>query len=290
MRNTAALDGQRQGRTQEQSTRWRVGGIELEMLARGPVGSESKQPGESILLLHDVDYFNSIDYPFIELLAERRPLLAPSHPGFGASGLPDGFDSIDDLAYVYLDLLRELGPAHVIGCGFGGWIAAEVAVRCTHQIRSLVLVDALGIKMGDRTTSDIADVFVLSPTDLIKLSWHNTDRGNVEMALPVADHGFDEDALTVLLTNRRTAALIGWNPFMHNPKLLSRLRRIDCPCLVVWGASDGIVSPDYGRGFASAIPSARFQVVEEAGHYPYLEQPAAFVGVVEEFLAGVSRE
>jgi pimeloyl-ACP methyl ester carboxylesterase len=214
---------------------------------------------------------------------------SPWHPGFGSSSLPAHFDSVHDLAYVYLDLLREIGPAHVIGCGFGGWIAAEMAIRCDHDVRSLVLVDALGIKLSDRTTPDITDMFVVSQADLVKLSWHDAERGNTEMPLPMANRGFDEDALTMLLNNRRTAALVGWNPFMHDPKLRARLVRIERPCLVVWGGSDGIVSPAYGRGFAKAIPTARFELIEAAGHYPYLERPSTFLSVVEPFLAGAQR-
>jgi pimeloyl-ACP methyl ester carboxylesterase len=107
------------------------------------------------------------------------------------------------------------------------------------------------------------------------------------MPLPVAggSKGFDEDTLTRLLTSRRTAALLGWNPFMHTPKLRSRLRRIDSPTLVVWGESDRLVAPGYGRAFADAIPIARFALIQNAGHYPYLEQPADFVNTLEAFLS-----
>jgi pimeloyl-ACP methyl ester carboxylesterase len=249
------------------------------MFERGPAGA-----ADSVLLLHDLDYLNDVDYPFVEALARRWRVLAPSHPGFGGSSLPDDFDSIDDLTYVYLDLLRQAGPAHVMGLGFGGWIAAEIAVRSTHEIKTLVLVDALGIKVGDRTTPDIADMFVMSPRELIELSWHDVERGTREMPLPMPNGRFDEEQLSALLNNRRTAALVGWKPFMHDPKLRKRLARVDRPTLVVWGASDGIVSTSYGRAYAESIPGARFVSIDAAGHYPYLEQPHAFVGTVESFL------
>ena len=251
----------------------------FEVLTRGPV---SAQP---VVFLHDLDYLNSTDYPFIETLAERWRVICPSHPGFGGSPLPEGFDAIDDLAYFYLDFLREHGPAHVVGAGFGGWIAAEIAVRCTHHIRSLTLVDALGIKVGDRTTVDIKDLFVVSPRELLELCWHDTETGERQMALPTP--AYDEATLTQLLTNRQTAALVGWNPFMHNPKLRARLRRIDRPTLVLWGASDGLVTPTYGRAYAAAIPGAEFQELAAAGHYPYLEQPQAFVSAIETFLGTI---
>jgi pimeloyl-ACP methyl ester carboxylesterase len=255
-----------------------VGSTSLEVFSRGSEGAPT------LLFLHDLDYLNGVEYAFIEALAERWRMLAPSHPGFGGSALPEDFDSVGDLAYVYLDWLRDLGPVHLVGAGFGGWIAAEVAVRCSHNLKTLTLVDALGIKVSDRTTADIKDVFVLSPRELVEACWHAAERGEREMPLPVASKGFDEDTLTRLLTNRRTAALLGWNPFMYDPKLRSRLRYLDLPTLVVWGESDRLVMPDYGRAYANAIPGARFALIRAAGHYPYLEQPADFVSSLDKHL------
>jgi pimeloyl-ACP methyl ester carboxylesterase len=251
-----------------------VHGVELEVLRGGA--------GEQILLLHDIEYLNQARH-FLELLAEDFVVLVPSHPGFGTSDLPTGFDSVDDLAYFYLDLLEDIGPAHVIGLGFGGWIAAEMAVRCPHDLRSLVLVDAVGIKPSGRETVDIADTFVMDPREFIRQTWHDPAIGEQTMKLP----GFsqlDEVELTLLLRNRESGALYGWNPFMHDPKLLSRLHRIIVPTLVLWGESDRIVSADYGRSFASSIPGARFQTLEAAGHYPYLEQSERFVAAIAAFI------
>jgi pimeloyl-ACP methyl ester carboxylesterase len=256
-----------------------VGDVGLEVFSRG------SDMASRVLFLHDLDYLNGVDYPFVERLAERWQVVAPSHPGFGGSSLPEDFESVDDLAYVYLDWLGELGPVHLVGAGFGGWIAAEMAVRCSHNLRSLTLVDALGIKVGDRTTSDIKDMFVLSPRQVVEACWHDIELGERLMPLPVA--GIDEDTLTRLLSNRRTAALLGWNPFMHHPKLRARLRYLDLPTQVVWGESDRLVTPDYGRAYADAIPGARFSQIEDAGHYSYLERPAQFVQTLEAFLSQV---
>jgi pimeloyl-ACP methyl ester carboxylesterase len=254
----------------------RVGGVRLEAWRMGV--------GEPVLLLHDIDYRNG-PRPFMELLAKDFSVLAPSHPGFGASELPPLCDSVDDLAYVYLDFLRDHGPMSLIGMGFGGWIAAEMAVRCCHEIQRLVLVDAVGVKTAGREVAEIADTFVMDPRTLLPCTWHDAVLGEQHMDLPGLG-SMSETDLTIVLRNRQSAALFGWNPFMHDPKLYRRLYRITAPTLVVWGQSDRVVSPEYGRAFADAIPGARFETLEAAGHYPYLERPERFVELVSPFLQG----
>lgn len=247
-----------------------VSGMKLQVLSGGS--------GERLLVLHD--YESTTEWhPYLELLSGTFSVTAPSHPGFGSSQLPSDLDSVDDLAYLYLDFLRDGGPAHVLGLGFGGWLAAEMAVRATRDILSLTLVDAVGIKISDRETRDIADHFVMLPRDFLAVSWHDPEAGARIMRLPRLGE-LDEAELTQLLRNRQAAALFGWKPFMHNPKLLGRLRRIDVPTTLLWGASDRLVTPEYGQAFARAIPGAKLQVIPKTGHYPYLEQPERFVEAV----------
>jgi pimeloyl-ACP methyl ester carboxylesterase len=64
---------------------------------------------------------------------------------------------------------------------------------------------------------------------------------------------------------------------MADPALLGRLGSIDVPALVLWGEADRIVDVDYGRAFAAAIPGARFEVLERAGHVPQMEAPERLV-------------
>jgi len=72
---------------------------------------------------------------------------------------------------------------------------------------------------------------------------------------------------------------------MHNPKLKSRLHRIRIPTLLLWGEADRIVKPEYGRAFAAEIPGAQFALIENAGHFPHLEQPNAVAHRIFDFVA-----
>jgi len=137
-------------------------------------------------------------------------------------------------------------------------------------VEKLVLVDALGIKVSDRETPDILDVFNTHPDEVRRRSWHDPAR-----FAPDFDAMTDE-ALTIRARNWDALCLYGWHPYMHNPQLPRWLRRIAVPTLVLWGASDGIVKPSYGEAYAALIPGARFQPIAEAGHHPEIEQSAAF--------------
>jgi pimeloyl-ACP methyl ester carboxylesterase len=97
-----------------------VAGIELEIFERGR--------GEPLFYLHGGAGVGS-DIPFLELIAKERRVIAPSHPGFGRSSLPDWLDSVDDINHVYLELMDRLGLMRVdlVGFSIGGWIAAEIA-------------------------------------------------------------------------------------------------------------------------------------------------------------------
>jgi pimeloyl-ACP methyl ester carboxylesterase len=248
-----------------------VGGIELEVIRRGA--------GRSILLLHGMQ---NVDprMRFLDLLSRRAAIIAPSHPGFGHSARPADFDTVYDLVHLYLDVLETLPYERVtlVGLSFGGWLAAEIAVKCCHRVDRLVLVDAFGIKISDRETPDILDVFNTLPQEVQQRSWHDPGKWAPDF------NAMSDDELVVRARNWEALCLYGWHPYMYNPQLKRWLRRITVPTLVLWGASDGIVQPSYGRAYSALISSARFELIAEAGHHPEIEQPEAFVDRVAAFL------
>jgi pimeloyl-ACP methyl ester carboxylesterase len=260
-----------------------VGADRLEVLEGGN--------GAPLVILPD--QFGALRWEeYQEKLAEAFHLFVPAHPGFGHSTRPDWLDTVDDVAFCYQDWIAQLNeqlgePVHLMGLGLGGWIAAELAVRCSAGLQSLTLVDAVGIKVSDRETQDVANVFEMSAEALDRLLWANPDQHARRLPRP-QDPELDVDTRTVLFQNLETAALLTWRPYMHNPKLKYWLHRIAVPTLVLWGERDGVVSSAYGQAYAAAIPGARFTVLPEAGHLPYLERPDAFVGAVLQFLTAVS--
>ncbi len=248
-----------------------VGGVRLELFEFGS--------GKPILVLHEGQGF-SPDAAFVGGLAKSHRVIAPSHPGFGRSERPGDIDTVDDLAHLYLEFIHDFGlhEVTVLGFSLGGWIAAEVATRCSHDIGRLVLVDAVGIRPGEPTDRPILDIFGVPPEVLFQKTFAHPERHIPDFST------FGDDDFLTLARNREATAVYGWDPYMHNPKLQGRLARLRIPTLVVWGEDDGIVSVEYGRTLAGSVPDGRFVTIPDAGHLPHLEQPDVFVGVVEEFL------
>jgi pimeloyl-ACP methyl ester carboxylesterase len=240
-----------------------VNGVRVDMLDRGQ--------GRPVLFLHPGIGLDPAA-PVFERLAARTRVIAPTHPGFGASELPKGFDTVDDLAYHYLDLMDELDLRDVTlaGISLGGWIAAAIAVKSTARISKLVLANAVGIKVSGRETRDVADIFAITEKVFNELAYSDP-------SIAARDYKtMPDDAVRAVARNRESTARYAWSPYMHDPKLKGRLHRIRIPTLFLWGTADRIVSEQYGRAFSAAIPGARFETIANAGHFPHIEQPDEF--------------
>jgi len=256
------------------STTMKIAGIDLELFA-----TDGDKRDGAVLFLHSGQGYDPWQ-PFASQLAAKRRLVAPSHPGFGKSSLPDWLDSIDDIAHLYLELLDrlEIAQADVVGCSVGGWIAAEMATKVPQRFRRLVLVGPVGIKIGPADKLDIPDLFAMPQDAVDKLLYRDPGRMAADLKkLP------DEELATVF-RNRESFALLVWEPWMHNPKLKRRLHRVTAPALFVRGEGDGVVSDAYLQGYARLLPNARTQTIADAGHLPHLEQPQALHAAIAEFL------
>ena len=251
-------------------------GIDVDVVRKGK--------GQPLLMLHGGGG-PIAGMPFAAKLAEKFEIIAPTHPGFAGSKIPDHFTRVDDLAFLYLDLMDALDLKDVVLMGFsmGGWTAVEMATMTTQRLAKLILVDPVGVKVGGRYDRDIVDVFGLPAETVAKLMWHDPSR-----APSFGD--LTPEQQEIMAGNRTALGVYCWEPYMHNPKLPHRLHRIDVPTHFIWGASDGLVKVDYGRKYAALIKGATLSVIEKAGHSPQAEQPEAFVDAVLKAAGKVNSE
>lgn len=217
--------------------------------------------------------------PISEYLGRTRQVLTPTHPGWNGTPRPEGIDTIADLAGLYLGMLDERGLREVlvVGSSIGGWIAAEMAAQDRAGIvGGLILIDATGILVA---AEPIPDLFALDARQIAEYSYHDPERFHQDPAATPAAQ------LAVRQGNMVALRHFAGDPYMHDPSLFDRLAGVRIPALLLWGASDRIVTPGYGAAYARAFGDARLEIIDEAGHLPQLERPEATFARIEAYLA-----
>jgi pimeloyl-ACP methyl ester carboxylesterase len=209
-------------------------------------------------------------------------VIHPAHPGFESSeGLAE-IEDIHDLAFHTLDLLDALGVERtaVVGSSMGGWLAAELAVYAPERVTALVLADAAGLG------SPAVDMWAVKPPDLAEVLFADQEHWMAQLlrAIDLETEMPPAEILMPLLQSMEAGARIGWNPYMHDPKLADRLHRVRAPTLVVWGERDDFVPRAQGERYTELIPGARFELLTACGHLPVLEKPDDLARIVTAFL------
>ncbi|TIH30823.1 alpha/beta hydrolase [Subtercola vilae] len=221
--------------------------------------------------------------PIASHLAGTFDVIAPTHPGWNDTAPVDG-DTIQALAARYLDDLTSRGvrDALIVGSSIGGWIAAEIAIldaardKADRVIGQLVLIDTVG---ADVPGHPLRDVSALTPRQLAEFAWADPDRGFTDPAT------LTPERLATIRGNMTALALYAGGSHTNDPQLLARLAAVSLPTLVIWGDADRMVTVDYGRAVASAVPNSTFVIIENAGHLPHLEQPQSTFDALDEFVA-----
>ncbi len=233
--------------------------------------------GAPLLFLHGTD--GLADWPpILDTLAEKFDVIAPDHPGFGASDVPSTLDDISDLAYLYLDVIDalDLTGLHVVGHSLGGWIALEMAVRSTERLRSLTLISASGIHVKGVPKTDI---FMIDPEEQARLAYADAERGEAAAVRAAADKYQDQAVL-----NRIASARFGWQPRFFNPRLERWLHRVNVPTEIIWGDKDRIIPLAYAQALHRLMPRSTLTIIPDAGHLPHVERPADVAKAMHAFL------
>jgi pimeloyl-ACP methyl ester carboxylesterase len=216
---------------------------------------------------------------FYDALAEKYDVLVPHHPGYSKSERPDWLRSVRDIAILYRGLLShlKLKDAALVGLGFGGWIAAEMAIMAPADVSRLVLVGAMGIKPPQ---GDILDLAITGYIDYARAGFHDQaafDR--IYTAEPSVDQ------LEMWDICREMSFRIAWKPYMYSQTMPHLLGAARAPALIVWGDDDKVVPLSAGKVYAEALPNARLEIVKGSGHCVDMEQPEKLAKLVTDFIA-----
>ena len=223
------------------------------------------------------------DNPFLDDLARRYHVFAPEWPGYGDSTGEELLEDMLDFALHGWDLVDALGLSrpHLVGHSMGGMIAAEMACLAPRDLGKLVLVSPAGLWLD---AHPIPDIFAMLPHEIADALFSDPARG--AMLLTGGADLADMDALKdFYVATQRRLAMAGKILFpIPNRRLSKRLYRLTADTLVLWGAADKLIVPDYAAEWQALVPHARVETIAEAGHMLPYEQSEAFLSAVSRFL------
>lgn len=205
--------------------------------------------------------------------------------GHGLSDCPPGPYSIRDLGDDLINLLTylEIGQAILIGISVGGMVALDVAIRQPERVRALVLSDTAA-KIGTAAywkerIDAIQERGIDSVAEAILSRWFAP---GFSAQRPADYRGYRN-----MLTRMPVAGYTATCAALGDADLREQAATLQIKALVMCGAEDGATTPKLVRGLADALPGGRFEVIEEAGHLPCIEQPKAMAAKMDRFLTEI---
>ena len=233
--------------------------------------------GASLLVIHH-ETGDPGWLPFHEALAASHDVLAPTLPGWDGTPRGDWMRSPRDLAAVLQLLLDELAieRCSLVGLGFGGFLAAEMAAANQARLDGLVLVGAMGLQPED---GEIRDQFLEAHEDYVKSCFH--DAANFHALFGEAP---DTEQLIAWDANREMTARTAWKPFLYSQSLPHLLPSVRAPALVIQPEQDTVVPRACAEAYAQLLANAELAALPNAGHMAEAEQPEALAGLITGFL------
>jgi len=255
--------------------------------------------GPVVLLVHGIAGTSEQWAEVAPVLAEEFTVVAPDLLGHGQSAKPQGDYSLGAYAVSLRDLLVVLGHrrATVVGHSLGGGIAMQFAYEYPVFAERLVVVSSGGL---GREVHPLLRAATLPGAEIV-LPWLAHERvlgaggavGQVlarlglragpdiaEMARGYASLADAEARAAFLHTVRAVIDYTGQRVNAADRLYLTSL----LPTLIVWGRRDPLIPATHGEFAHGEMPGSRLEIFEEAGHFPHLDDPVRFAGVLRDFL------
>ena len=220
--------------------------------------------------------------PFLDELAAHRTVIVPSLPGF--PGGDKGHTVLDthlDWLLAVQELLEKAGlnGSDLAASTVGGSVAAEVAALWPDKVRRLALIAPWGLY---DEANPPADPWAQRADAIADLLCANGEHWTALKTAPEGANSIEWPIEQVRASE--AAARIFWP--LGNTRLERRLRLINAPTLLLWGAADRVLPQSYARRFAEGISGkAEVRVIEGAGHLAELDKPADVAQAILRFTA-----
>jgi pimeloyl-ACP methyl ester carboxylesterase len=204
----------------------------------------------------------------LDQLAKSFKLYAPIVPGFDGTTAHSSVDSMKGLAALVGEFVEKIvgGPCDVIGCSFGGYLAAWLAAERPALVDHLVLECPAGFRPKGHGGQP-ADAEALR-----KLLFLHPDK------LPPESKPAEQEA-----GNRKMLPLYGYSADTDE-ELLARIPAIDKLTLILHGSADRMIPKESVQLLKSRLPRAYLVYIWDAAHAIEVDQPERMLAVLESFL------
>jgi len=254
--------------------------------------------GPAIVLIHGIAGSSSAWREVMPALAGQYTVIAPDLLGHGQSAKPSGDYSLGAYVNVLRDLLGVLGipRATVVGQSFGGGVAMQFCYQNPEWCERLVLVDSGGL---GREVSWLLRFMTLPASEYLmpiifpsfvrtrgdQLSRMLNSRG---IRMPRIGEMWRAYASLTDGANRQSFIRTIRSVIDPGGQTVSAMDRLylteQVPTLIVWGEHDTIIPVRHAHEAHAAIPNSRLEVIANAGHFPHVEAPAAFLQALTDFI------
>lgn len=236
--------------------------------------------GNSVLLLHGWGANIGAFAPVINRLKANFKVYAIDFPGFGESDEPKDVFGVFDYARIvkgFIDKMK-INEVVLIGHSFGGRISIILGKKYPDLIKKIILVDSAGL-IPKRTIKYYFKVYTFKTLKFIyKKLFFIKDK---EKRMEIFYNKFGS-------TDYKEASGIMRKVFVKvvNQDLKPLLKEIKVPTLLIWGENDTATPLYMGKIMEKEIPDSGLVVLEDAGHFSYLDKFNKFIIIVENFLLG----
>jgi len=231
---------------------------------------------QRVLYIHGTGCNAKVFAEHLSALSKRHEVVAIDLPGHGGSG-GSGFRSVTDHAFFVGALIEDLGwqSCIVAGHSLGGGIALAVAIYFDELVAGLMLIDT-GARL--RVNPKVLELARKAAEG------GRTAAGDSRLGYADTTHQRVVDAVNTLTAGCDPKVIYKDWIADDSFDFMGRLGQVSVPALAICGEHDILTPPKYHAYLGDNMPDCRVVTIEDSGHWPFVENPAAFNTAVLEFL------
>ncbi|MGZ3289644.1 MAG: alpha/beta fold hydrolase [Xanthobacteraceae bacterium] len=255
------------------------------LFAAGTVNAAESGPraAPALFLFHSLLSDRASFDAVVPKLSPSFRVIVPELPGFGASKAVDG--GLADVADRMAEAVKEAGSGEsiVLGNGYGGFVALQMAIRHPGIASRLILADC-GAAFSEEGRQAFRNMAAASRAKGLAAI---TDVAMRRLFAPEFQERHPD-----LMRDRREAFLRS-DPEVIQTACLAlagldlrpELGKVRMPVLVLVGEHDEATPPPMSRELAALLPDARLKIIAGCAHVPQLQSPDMFLEAIGDFLA-----